>query len=115
MPNNRIVHFEIPAGKPEELTRFYTDLFGWKFTKAPLPGVDYWLCETGRDGPGIDGAIAQRQNSQQPWMNYVDVANVETSLAAAAKLGAKIAMPRTAVPGVGAIATIIDPEGNICG
>jgi predicted enzyme related to lactoylglutathione lyase len=113
--NNRIVHFEIPANEPQALTQFYADLFGWKFTKAPLPGVEYWLCETGPDAPGIDGAVTQRQNPQQPWMNYVDVANIEASLAAAVKLGAKIAMPRTPVPGVGSIAAIIDPEGNICG
>lgn len=35
MPNNRISHFEIPAHEPEELTRFYSELFGWKFRRAP--------------------------------------------------------------------------------
>jgi hypothetical protein len=115
MPNNRVIHFEIPSDKPEVLTAFYTDLFGWKFTKAPLPGVDYWLCETGVDGPGINGAIAKRQNPQQPPVNYVDVPSVDASLQAATKLGAKIAFPKTPIPGVGAIAAIVDPEGNICG
>jgi predicted enzyme related to lactoylglutathione lyase len=48
-------------------------------------------------------------------MNYVDVANIEATLEQATKLGAKIALPKTSVPGVGALAAIIDPEGNICG
>ena len=43
MANNRIVHFEIPANQPEALTRFYSDLFGWKFHKAPIPSAEYWL------------------------------------------------------------------------
>jgi uncharacterized protein len=50
MANNRIVHFEIPANQPEALTQFYGELFGWKFQQAPIPGVEYWLCETGSDG-----------------------------------------------------------------
>jgi hypothetical protein len=115
MANNRIVHFEIPANAPEPLTRFYSDLFGWKFQKAPMPGPEYWLCETGSDGPGINGAVMQRQHPQQPWMNYVDVASIDATIEVAAKLGAKVALPKTAVPGVGAYAAIMDPQGNICG
>jgi predicted enzyme related to lactoylglutathione lyase len=115
MRNNRVVHFEIPANKPEELTKFYSGLFGWKFQKASLPGPEYWLCDTGSDGPGINGAVMQRQDPRQPWMNYVDVASVDATLEIATKLGAKVALPKTAIPGVGAFAAIIDPDGNICG
>jgi predicted enzyme related to lactoylglutathione lyase len=48
-------------------------------------------------------------------MNYVDIANIDATLEQATNLDAKIALPRTSVPGVGALAAIIDPEGNICG
>lgn len=115
MANNRIVHFEIPANHPEALTKFYSELFGWKFHKAPMPGPEYWLCETGPDGPGIDGAVAQRQDPQQPWMNYVDVASIDATIENATKLGGKVALPKTPIPGVGAVAAVIDPQGNICG
>ena len=115
MANNRIVHFEIPANQPEGLAKFYSDLFGWKFQKAPIPGVEYLLCDTGSEGPGINGAVMQRQNAQQPWMNYVDVASIDAAIERATKLGAKVALPKTPVPGVGAVAAIMDPEGNVCG
>jgi uncharacterized protein len=115
MRSNRVVHFEIPANQPEVLTKFYAELFGWKFQRAPLPGPEYWLCDTGSDAPGINGAVMKRQDPRQPWMNYVDVASVDVSLEAAKKLGAQVALPKTSVPGVGAFAAIIDPEGNICG
>ncbi|MBI1790170.1 MAG: VOC family protein [Acidobacteria bacterium] len=115
MSNNRIVHFEIPANEPEALTKFYHDLFGWKFQKAPIPGVEYWLCDTGPEAPGINGAVMQRQNPQQPWMNYVDVASIDAAIDRATELGAKVALPKTPVPGVGAVAAIIDPQGNVCG
>jgi uncharacterized protein len=115
MANNRIVHFEIPATEPQALTKFYGELFGWKFQQAPIPGAEYWLCTTGSEGPGIDGAIMQRQNPQQPWMNYVDVPSIDAALVKATQLGAQVALPKMPIPGVGAVAAIIDPQGNICG
>jgi predicted enzyme related to lactoylglutathione lyase len=115
MANNRIVHFEIPAAEPEALTRFYSGLFGWKFQKAEMPGPEYWLCDTGSEEPGINGAVMQRQSPQQPWMNYVDVADIAATIETATRLGATVALPRTEVPGVGAYAAILDPQGNLCG
>lgn len=115
MANNRVVHFEIPANEPEKLTKFYAGLFGWKFQKADFPGPEYWLCDTGSDGPGINGAVMQRQHPQQPWTNYVEVASIDATLAKALSTGAQVALPKTPVPGVGAFAAIIDPQGNICG
>ncbi|MEX0713880.1 MAG: DUF1579 family protein [Pirellulales bacterium] len=112
---NRIVHFEITADQPETLTKFYGELFGWKFQKAAIPDLEYWLCDTGSGGPGINGAVMQRQNAEQPWMNYVDVASIDAALEKATKLGAQVALPKTPVPGVGAVAAIVDPQGNVCG
>ncbi len=114
MTSSRVVHFEIPADKPEALTKFYAEMFGWKFSKAPFPGPEYWLCETG-EGEGINGAVMQRQDPKQPWMNYVDVPGIDSAIEKAVKLGGKVALPKTPVPGVGAFAAIIDPQGNICG
>jgi uncharacterized protein len=65
--------------------------------------------------PGINGAIMQRQNAQQLWMNYVDVASIDEAIEKAVKLGAQVALPKMPVPGVGAVAAIIDPQGDICG
>ncbi len=90
MANNRIVHFEIPANQPEVLAAFYGTLFGWKVQKAPIPGPEYWLVDTGV-GLGINGAIMQRQHPQQPWMNYVDVPSIDAALEKAKELGAEIA------------------------
>lgn len=113
--SNRVVHFEIPADQPQALTQFYGDLFGWTFTRAPTPGPEYWLCDTGSQGPGINGAVMQRQNPTQPLMNYVDVGNLDATVAKATRLGATVALPKMPIPGIGAIAVLIDPQGNPCG
>jgi predicted enzyme related to lactoylglutathione lyase len=115
MASNRVVHFEILAERPQELTQFYGEVFGWRFEKAPLPGPEYWLCNTGTGEPGINGAIMARQHAQQPWMNYVGVASIDAVIERATRMEAKVALPRTAIPGVGAYAAIMDPQGNICG
>ncbi|MBI3469720.1 MAG: lactoylglutathione lyase, partial [Planctomycetes bacterium] len=79
------------------------------------PGPEYWLCDTGTDGPGINGAVMQRQDPQQPWMNYVDVANIDAALEQATKLGAQVVLPKMPVGDIRAVAAIIDPQGNLCG
>lgn len=114
MPSQRIIHFEIPANEPEKLTQFYAGVFGWTFEKANVPGPEYWLVRTG-EGPGIDGGIMQRQHPQQPWTNYVGVPSIEAAIAEATKRGATVALPKTAIPGMGAYAAIVDPQGNIVG
>jgi len=114
MANNRIVHFEIPADEPEALIKFYGEMFGWKFQPSPIPGAEYWLCNTG-EGAGINGAVMKRRHPHQPWMNYVDVESIDRSIEMALELGAKVALPKTPVQGAGAYAAIIDPQGNICG
>lgn len=117
MSYNRVVHFEIPANEPGPLTEFYAQVFGWKFEKAPLPGPEYWLATTGADAgsPGINGAVMQRQHPSQPWMNYVEVESIDATVAKAMSIGAKVALPRTPMGPVGAIAALIDPQGNIVG
>src|SRR5262249_4639581 len=80
MASNRAVHFETPANEPEPLTRFYSELFGWKFEQAPVPGMEYWLCDTGTEGPGINGAVTRKQHPTQPLMNYVDVPNMDAAI-----------------------------------
>ena len=114
MASNRVVHFEIPANNPEPLAQFYSGLFGWQFQKAPFDGPEYWL-QSGGEGAGINGAIMQRQHPQQPWMNYVDVASIDETLAKAVALGGKVALPKSPIAEMGFIAAVIDPEGNICG
>jgi predicted enzyme related to lactoylglutathione lyase len=115
MASNRVVHFEIPADQPEALTKFYSELFDWKFERSSIPHMEYWLCDTGSDVPGINGAVMQRQSPQQSLMNYVDVASIDVAIEKATKLGAQVAMPKMPIPGVGAVAAIIDPQGNLCG
>jgi predicted enzyme related to lactoylglutathione lyase len=50
--------------------------------------------------------------SQQP-VNYIAVENVDKAVAKAERLGAKVMMGKTPVPGMGWFAQLTDPEGNV--
>jgi predicted enzyme related to lactoylglutathione lyase len=117
----RIVHFEIQATNPQALVDFYTKLLGWSFTK--WEGAEYWLIKTGPDDqPGIDGGLLPRAGDRAGEAQGVNafvctagVASLDETLATGAKLGATVAFPKAPVPGVGWLAYVKDPDGNILG
>ena len=49
------------------------------------------------------------------WVSYIEVDNVDSSLARALGLGAKVLLPATDIPTVGRIAVMADPEGSAIG
>lgn len=118
----RIVHFEIHALDPERLAEFYRSLFGWKISKWDGP-MEYWLIETGpKDEPGINGGLMRRQGGPptdgqavNAFVCTADVPSLDDVLARLERLGGRIALPRMAVPGIGWLAYVKDPDGNIMG
>jgi len=117
----RVIHFEIHASDPEAISKFYAELFGWKIAK--FEGMDYWLVDTGeKAAPGIDGGIVKRMGEPaesgqgvNAYVCVVDVESLDTSLERALALGATLAVPKMPVPGVGSLAYVKDPDGNILG
>ncbi len=111
-----IVHFDVPADDPERAKNFYIELFGWKFQK-PIEGMEYYLVETEdlEGKPGPEGGLGKREAADQRIMNYIGVTSVEEYLAKVEKLGGKVIMPKTVVPGWGYLAICIDTENNTFG
>lgn len=118
---SRVTHFEIHATTPKALIDFYTALFGWTFTQ--WEPQDYWLITTGPDGtPGINGGLLPRRGDAPVEMQAVnayvctaEVASVDDSVAKALELGGSVALPKMPIPGMGWLAYIKDPDGNILG
>jgi predicted enzyme related to lactoylglutathione lyase len=119
--DNTIVHFEIPADNPERAAKFYRELFGWKINRWENPnGIEYYMVETvptNEQGQpvrqGVNGGMMPRMFPGQQPVNYVSVESVDKAVAKAEKLGAKVMMGKTPVPGMGWFAQLTDPEGNI--
>jgi hypothetical protein len=119
---SRVVHFEIHASQPEALVQFYSALFGWSFKKWEGPS-EYWLIETGpADQPGINGGLMRRQGAPPAEMQAVNsfvctvgVSSVDESVQKSTSLGGSVALPKMAVPSVGWLAYVKDPDGNTFG
>jgi len=109
----RVVHFEISAEKPEKLTKFYEQIFKWKFEKWDGP-MEYWLITTGENEPGIDGGLGKRREDSST-VNTIDVNSVDEYIEKITKNNGTIIMPKTAIPGIGWTAYFKDPEGNTFG
>ena len=112
----RVIHFEIPADNTQRAVKFFQDVFGWKFNQWEGP-MEYWLAMTGPDGqPGINGAIAKRDENMPHTTNTLDVPDVEAYMEKVKKGGGKVVSPqKMPIPGVGYFAYCLDTEGNLFG
>jgi predicted enzyme related to lactoylglutathione lyase len=112
----RASYFEFYVDDPEEVTRFYTEVFGWEIEKWEGP-FDYWTIKTGEEGePGIDGGIMKRPEDQpiatSITMNVPDLDEYAGKVTAS---GGEIVVPKASIPGVGYMAYCIDTQGNVFG
>jgi uncharacterized protein len=107
-------HFAINCGDVERARRFYEAVFGWKSMPWGPPG--FYQMDTG----GIQGALQQRREIVEGKAMFgaeisIGVDDIDKTSAAVLKNGGKIVMPKVAIPTVGTLVFLEDPEGNIIG
>lgn len=107
--------FEIPAEDLERSREFYTILFGWKAETGGAFGnmVMRTQNEDGSEGPS--GLISKREHPEQEMTNYFEVSSVEKRLPLVEKMGGRVLVRATPVPGKGVFALCLDPDGNVFG
>jgi predicted enzyme related to lactoylglutathione lyase len=115
MPNP-VVHFEIIGKDGERTRRFFGDLFGWTID-AENP-MKYGLVDPGNGSQdrGIAGGVAGAMEGAPAHVTvYVEVADIDATLAKAEELGGrKLFGPETVMEGV-TLAQFADPDGTVVG
>ena len=111
---NRIIHFELNSPDADASQEYFAKLFGWSFNKWEGP-MDYRLCITGEEAPGINGAIMPSQDGQPRTVNIVGVEDIDASTRKAAELGGQVVVDKMAIEGVGWVSYVIDPAGILFG
>jgi uncharacterized protein len=107
-----VVHFEIMGGKGNQLEKFYEELFGWRIdSNNPM---QYGMVDTCA-GEGIQGAVGPSHDGGKRVSVYLRVADLDATLAKAEKLGGKVVLPPSQVPGGPKLAMFADPAGNVTG
>ncbi len=122
--DHTVVHFEIPANDVKKLQKFYENVLGWKITKTPMPGVEYYniaTVPTDDKGmlqrPGVNGGLYPRTQEMPGALqvNYISVEDIDKYTDMVTKEGGKILVPKRQIPKVGWFAIAADPEGNSFG
>lgn len=110
-----VVHFEIPAEDAAKLSKFYSDVFGWKFEKSQMPDMEYWLVSTGPRGKSVGGGMYKKTGPSDMPKNYIQVDKIDQHIAAFKKAGGKEIVGKMQVPDMGWSYVGLDPEGNLIG
>lgn len=124
---NLVVHFEIHGSEPQKLIDFYSELFGWRFTR--FGEMTYWSIETGdgaisgsTPGRGINGGLTQRQGPRPDVGDPVNGCNIvigvddiDAVFAKGLALGATEAMALDDLPAIGRLGYLLDPDSNVLG
>ncbi|MGA1362030.1 MAG: VOC family protein [Ilumatobacteraceae bacterium] len=102
-----VVYFSVSAVDPERQRAFYSAMFNWDIGDGPFMQVPAGI---GSPEIGIGGHI---NRADSPGFSlYVQVRDVNASLARAVELGGATVHDPFQVPGGAMIAGITDPEGN---
>jgi predicted enzyme related to lactoylglutathione lyase len=109
----RIIHVELVAADHDRAAEFYRRAFGWQTTAAPAPD-GYLLAETG-PGQGIDGAIMSSRYQSQPTIAWLEVDDLEATLASVREAGGRRVGDIQELPGVGRLCYVRDTEGVLIG
>jgi uncharacterized protein len=111
-------YFEIQADDMERAAHFYSEIFGWRFTKAEGLPVEYRRFET--NGPR--GGLLKRPAKTPPpeygtnaFVCSMEVEDFDRTMQNITEHGGKIALPKFAVPGVCWQGYFVDTENNVFG
>ncbi len=109
----KVVHFEILGNNPEELNKFYSDVFDWEIdTNNP---IGYGMVKSSGEG-SIGGGIGKVEEGLPPHATfYIEVGDVQSYLDKLSQLGGQVLVPKTEIPNMVTFALFQDPEGNKVG
>jgi predicted enzyme related to lactoylglutathione lyase len=113
-----VVHFEVVGRDGEKLQSYYAELFDWNVNADNE--MKYGLVDRqenlSSDGTGIGGGIGQGPEGYGGHVTfYVEVPNVEESLAKAESLGGTRVMGPETIMDRLVLGQFTDPEGNVIG
>ena len=113
----RFVWHELLTKDPVAAQDFYTQVIGWgtqKFEGSPSGDYTMWMSgDTPVGGVMTMPPDAAAMGAPPNWLAYVEVPDVDDTIALAQKLGAKVLAPAEDIPDVGRYAVLQDPQGAV--
>lgn len=108
---------ELMTRVPDQARAFYGGLFGWGVKESDMMGFTYveFLAAGVPVGGLMPMAGAEWEGVPDHFMQYFTVEDAAASAALATKLGGKVCVPPSPIPGVGHFAILDDPAGATFG
>lgn len=101
---------ELHSDDSHKAKDFYSSLLDWGTEEMEMPGMTYTVIANGADKIG---GFTAKMTQAPGWLPYVTVDDVDARVEKAKSLGATLAGEPMSVPGVGRMATLIDPVGGV--
>lgn len=112
----RFAWYELLSTDTEAAVDFYTDVMGWKTERfGEASEASPYTLWVGSQGP-LGGVMklpeeAAKEGAPPHWMAYVEVDDIEATVAKVTEMGGKIYVQPTVIPKVGRFSVIADPQG----
>lgn len=116
-----VTTFEIHATDPTISAKFYTDTLGWTFVEHQFGDVTFREIQSGSDKGAMGRMITRMGPAPKeggPVMGAVitvEVEDIDLVLKNGLAAGGTEALPKFALPGVGWMAYLHDPDHNVFG
>lgn len=115
---NNIAYFEIQSSSPEREVKFYSEIFGWKFTKVEGLPIQYYQIETSNKHGGLLERPAQTPPTHcgtNAFTCSIEVENFDETAEKILALGGQVAMDKFAIPNKCWQGYFIDQDHNTFG
>jgi predicted enzyme related to lactoylglutathione lyase len=114
-PPGDFIWYELITPDPVAAKSFYDAVVGWDIEPQPSGDMDYRMIRRS-DGGNAGGVMRLTDDmashgARPTWLGYINVDDVDSTVASAEKAGGKVLMPAFDIPGIGRIALVTDPQG----
>jgi predicted enzyme related to lactoylglutathione lyase len=110
------IWYELMTPDPRGAKTFYDAVVGWDIDAEPAPGpVEYRMIKRS-DGGNAGGVLRLTDDmathgARPVWLGYINVDDVDETVASIEQAGGKVLMAASDIPEVGRIAMVTDPQG----
>lgn len=105
------IWYEYASTDPAKAADFYGDVIGWTISDFSMPGMPYSIFNAPDTGVGGLGLLTE--GAPHGWLGYVQVRNVDETVAAFQEKGGGVVAPAMDIPTVGRMAILSDPGGAV--
>ncbi|MEM8640276.1 MAG: VOC family protein [Cyanobacteria bacterium P01_G01_bin.54] len=106
---------DLATSDPEAAQDFYGELLGWSFEdRSPTDAPPYWMALKGDRSVAALFPLAEEMQTQQippHWQSYINVTDIDATLATWQAQGGTVISPAFAVMNYGRMAIVQDPTG----